>query len=93
MRQFREAADRVKKQQQLETLPTEQRIVAQLKAYMQEWKEDLDARPSEAVNTTIGLQVCTWNYPDLCELVSIFPASYSWLMHSAQLRPTLSLSD
>lgn len=59
MRQFREAAERVKAQKHLDSLPTEQKIVARLKAYMQEWKEDLDARASEAVNTTIGLQVST----------------------------------
>ena len=57
MRQFKEAAERVKKQKELESMTTEQRIVARLKAYMQEWKDDLDARDPAAVNTTVGLQV------------------------------------
>lgn len=57
MRQFREAAERVKVQKQMESLPTEQRIIARLKVYMRDWKDDLDARPQAAVNTTIGLQV------------------------------------
>lgn len=80
LRQFREAADRFKVQKQLETLPTEQRIIARLKSYMQEWKDDLDARPQAAVNTTIGLQV--W----LLRLVLLPPVSHhaacpSWRCH------------
>eukprot|EP00892_Ulva_mutabilis_P001352 jgi/Ulvmu1/11217/UM072_0054.1 len=56
LRQFQEAAERFKVQKEMDSLPTEQRIIARLKKYMQEWKEDLNARPQAAVNTTIGLQ-------------------------------------
>lgn len=93
IRQFKEAAERVKKQQQLETLSTEQRIVAQLKAYMEEWKGDLDARPPEAVNTTIGLQVCTW-HPCVCVLPYTKTPSIALLDHArCKIYRTTSTSD
>lgn len=56
-RQFEEAAERLRVQRKLEALPTEERIIERLKMYMKEWREDINARPIEAVNTTVGLQV------------------------------------
>lgn len=57
MRQFREAAERLAAKRELESMTADQRIVAALKAWMDEWRADLDRRPPEAVNTTVGLQV------------------------------------
>jgi hypothetical protein len=57
LRQFKEAAQRLHRQRELEALPPEERVVRRFQEYMQEWKEDLDARPPAAAKTTVGLQV------------------------------------
>lgn len=56
-RQFEEAAERLRVKRKLEQLPPGERIIERLKIYMKEWRDDLDARPAHAVNTTVGLQV------------------------------------
>lgn len=58
LRLFEEAAERLAAKRQLERMSIDERIIRSLQIYMQEWKEDLDQRPPEAANTTIGLQVC-----------------------------------
>jgi hypothetical protein len=59
MRQFKEAAERLRLKRECEGLPPEGRIVRQIRRYMAEWKIDLDARPKEFALTTVGLQVST----------------------------------
>jgi hypothetical protein len=55
-RQFREAAERLRKTRELEQMSADARIAHSLRAYMAEWKDDLDARPPEAVRTVMGVQ-------------------------------------
>lgn len=62
-RQFEEAAERLRVKRKLDALPAEERIIERLKMYMKEWRADLDARPIEAVNTTVGLQVLCFLVP------------------------------
>lgn len=56
MRLFREAAERLAAKRELDKVSIDERIIRTLQTYMREWKEDLDQRPPEAANTTIGLQ-------------------------------------
>ena len=62
-RQFEDAAERLRVQRKLDALPAEERIIERLKMYMKEWRADIDARPVEAVNTTVGLQVLFFLLP------------------------------
>ena len=57
VRAFQEAAERLRQKREEQSLTADQRILRSLQRYMAEWKADLDARPREAANTTMGVTV------------------------------------
>ena len=67
---FRQAADRHKEDRRIAGLKLEDKIIHYLKMYMEEWKQDLEARPPEAKLTSIGKVVCTTqNHIKRCQLL------------------------